>query len=83
MVFAPQSKAVCLNLCGKPRFNDGHDGHWLQDIEQDVSYIYVSLHSVIKQTAYEELQPEGLQYRGLIKTHQSWYNQRKEQPPTA
>lgn len=67
MVFAPHSKAGCLNLCEKPSFNDGHGGHWLHNIEWDVSSICVSLCSVTKQTAYQELQPEMLQYRELIK----------------
>lgn len=67
MVFAPHSKAGCLNLCGKASFNDGHGGHWLHNIEQNVSLICVSLSSVTKQTTYQELQPEMLQYRELIK----------------
>lgn len=32
MVFAPHSKAGCLNLCEKPNSNDGHGGHWLHNI---------------------------------------------------
>lgn len=67
MVFAPQSKAGCLNLREKPSLNDGHGGHWLRNIEQDLSHICVRLCSVTKQTACQELQSEMLQYRELIK----------------
>lgn len=58
MVFAPHSKAGCLNLSGKSSFIDGLGGHWLCNIECEVSQICVSLCSVTKQTAYQELQPE-------------------------
>lgn len=40
------------------RFNSVPDSHWLHSLEQDLSYICVSLCSVIKQT--QELQSEGL-----------------------
>lgn len=67
MVFAPHSKAGYVNLNGKGSFNDGPGGHWLHNIECEVSHICVSLCSVTNQTTYQELQPEMFQYRELIK----------------